>query len=149
MRFFLPALPLLCAMLVGCSVPTRTYDVSVKNEMTQPITVWVTKSGPPVERRWLSPEQLATYVNPPGDPIYGRAVPPGKTAHAGPLVGHFPEGTEAILRVYLGQHDLNELLAMGVRNPNRVDVTLPEGRSAYVVHEENGKLRVDPATKSF
>ncbi len=145
MRFPLLALPLLCTMLVGCSVPTRTYEISVKNEMTQPITVWVTKSGPPVKRRWLSPEQLATYVNPPGDPIAGRAVPPSKTAHAGPLVGHFPEGTEAILRVYLGQHTLDELLAMGVRNSDRVDVTLSPGRSAYLVHEANGKMQVDPA----
>ena len=142
MRLLFPFL--VVGMLIGCA-PTRTYQVAIKNELNQPITVWLTKSGPPVEGSWLSPEQLATYHNPIGGRIAGSAVPSGKVAEAGPLKGKFPAGTEAILRVYLGQHTLDELLATNSKNSTRVDVTLSPGRSDLIVRERDGKLAVEPS----
>ncbi len=141
--------------LIGCSGPTKSYSVAVRNDVDQPITVWLTKSGPPVEAAWLSPEQLATYENPRGEKIAGRAVPPGKVAETGEQKGKFPAGTDAVLRVYLGQHTLDELLATGSRdsrgsrNPNRVDVTLPLGRSNLIVQQKDGTLSVEPAGKKL
>jgi hypothetical protein len=150
MRFSLALLIVaLLLFITGCSGPTKTYSVAVKNELDQPITVWLTKSGPPVEASWLSPEQLATYENPRGEKIAGRAVPPGKVAETGNQKGHFPSGTEAVLRVYLGQHTLDELLATNTRSLNRVDVTLSPGRSDLVVQQKDGKLTVDSAGRKL
>jgi hypothetical protein len=50
----IPLLLLCC--VVGCnSMQQRTYDVSVKNDSTKPITIWLTKDGPAWERGWKSP----------------------------------------------------------------------------------------------
>ncbi|HEX8524307.1 MAG TPA: hypothetical protein VF669_18775 [Tepidisphaeraceae bacterium] len=136
---------LLLAVITGCSGPTRTFDVAVRNELNQPITVWLTKSGPPVEANWLSPEQLATYANPPEGKVPGVPVPPGKTAETGKISGHFPAGTEAVLRVYLGQRSLDELLATGARNPDRLDIPLQPGRSDLIIKNTTGRLSAEPS----
>ena len=144
MRFLVPTLALFFALMIGGCAPTRTYNVSVRNDLTQPITVWLTKSGPPAERKWLSPEQIARGELP-GGPIAGRTLPPGKTAQTGPVKGKFPQGTVAVLRIYLGQHTFDELLAMNRRDSSRVDVTLSPGASSLIVREQNGKLVAEPA----
>lgn len=137
--------PLLLLFVIGCSGPTQTYNVAVRNDLDQPITVWLTKNAPPAESHWLSPEQLATYENPTGERISGVVVPPGKTAETGNQKGHFPAGTEAVLRVYLGKHTLDELLATGPRSSSRIDVTLSPGRSDLIVREREGRLFVEPS----
>jgi len=144
---------ILCALLVslimGCSGPTNIYDITVRNDLAQPITVWLTKNGPPAESIWLSPEQIASGEAPRGERIAGRAVPPGKVAETGAVKGHFPTGTDAILRIYLGQHTLDELLAMSHRDSERLDVTLTPGKSTLIVHEQNGKLVADPTSSKL
>jgi hypothetical protein len=137
MRFLLLVLMMFA---VGCSGPTQTYQVTLRNDLTQPITVWLTKSGPPAEANWLSPEQVAVGEGPPGGRMAGTAVPSGKTAETPKISGKLPAGTSAILRVYVGQHTLDELLAMSRGNSNRLDVPLSPGDSNLIVRERDGKL---------
>jgi hypothetical protein len=141
-----PAALVAClCLLIGCAGRTQTYDISVKNDLDQPITVWLTKNGPPAEASWLSPEDLAMSQNPRGEKIAGRAVPPGKTAETGAIKGKFPSGTDAILRIYLGQHTLDELLSIGRKDTNRVEVVLSPGKSNLIVRQRDGKLAAEPA----
>lgn len=142
MRF---AFLLLVVFAVGCSGPTQTYNVTVRNDLNQPITVWLTKNGPPAEANWLSPEQIAVGEGPAGGRMAGTPVPSGKIAETGKISGKFPAGTNAILRVYVGQHTLDELLAMSRRNSSRLDVMLSPGETNLIVREEGGKLSAEPA----
>ncbi len=140
------ALPYLIGLLLlagGCTVG-RTYEVSVKNATDEPITIWLTKDGPPAEDQWLSPEQIA--INTPEAPqkIGGVVVPPGKSANAGPLKGQFYSDVHAILRVYAGQLTLAQLLAVSRGSPNRIDQILPPGASRWVV-EDGVRFRIQPA----
>src|SRR5688500_3931362 len=103
-RFMRFAPCLLIVLPVGCSA--RSYDVTVRNDLNQPITVWLTKSGPPAEANWLSPEQMAIGENTGPGRLSGVTIPAGKIAETGKVKGKFPKGTSAILRVYVGQHTL-------------------------------------------
>src|SRR5438552_12672165 len=59
-KSLIPPLSLLCLLLTGChNYESRTYDVTVHNRTAEPITIWLTKDGPPYEAGWLSPEDLA------------------------------------------------------------------------------------------
>ena len=53
-------------LCVGCSnVETRSYDITLKNDSTKPVIVWLTKNGPAYEKGWKSPEDYA--IEQPGD----------------------------------------------------------------------------------
>ena len=96
---------ILCAialLTIGCS-HTRTYDVAVKNELDEPVMLWLTKDGPPSEEKWRTPEEFAAL-----DPTEDRVVPgvvvqPGKSADTGEVEGKFRRSTNAVLRVYIGE----------------------------------------------
>src|SRR5262245_54356786 len=94
----------LCAV-VGCkSYATRVYDVTVKNDAASPITIWLTKDGPPFEPGWVAPEELAIESPKTADKVVGGVIiPEGKSADTGPLKGLFEPGTHAVLRVYGGR----------------------------------------------
>jgi hypothetical protein len=126
---------LLCLILSGChSYETRTYDVSVKNDSAGPITLWLTKSGEPFEPGWLSPEDIAIESpHQPAKMISGVVVPAGKTADTGPRVGQFDPSTAAVLRVYSGQLNFDQLLAAPADEKHRIDMRLHPGRSDLVV----------------
>jgi hypothetical protein len=122
-------------MLVGCqSYQTRVYDVSVKNYSSGPITIWLTKSGPPYEEGWMAPEDIAVESPKEADRIIGGViVPAGKTADTGPIQGRFEAPTRAILRVYGGKLTFDQLLASSEHDKNRVDIGLHPGKSELVV----------------
>jgi hypothetical protein len=131
--------------ICGCA-PTKTYQVTVRNDLNQPITVWLTKSGEPAEANWLSPEQIAIGENPAGGRMAGTPLPPGKIAETGKIKGKFPQGTQAVLRIYLGQHTLDELLAINRSNKAlRLDLWLDPGSTQLIVREEGGVLVAEPA----
>ena len=143
------------SLAAGCSTTQkRTYDVSVKNDTGQPITVWLTKDGPPVEKGWRSPEQVAIIAPGYEERIGGMPVPAGKTAYTGPLSGEFEPYTTAWLRVYEGKYQrFSDLLAVSPKSPKRVDQPLDVGKNHIVVREKNGKLFAEwetpePATKA-
>ena len=96
MKCFLVALGL--ALAGGCAGPSRSFDVVVHNQSELPVTLWLTKSGPPQEKGWYTPDEFVKA--PPDTPSPGVQLPPGKTADTGNVSGTFPRGTDAILLVY-------------------------------------------------
>jgi len=128
-------------LLVGCT-STRTYSVVVRNDSLQPMTLWLTKDGPPAELGWLSPEQLdrsGLAKNWPTDEL-GKVVPPGKVAELRPIEGHFDSGTSAVLRIYHGQLTFDHILAISQGSPNRADMMLEPG---------DNRIRIDKDGNAF
>lgn len=136
MLLLLPALPL----ALGCA-PTRTFEIAVRNETVQPITVGVSKEGGRYEPQWASPEDAALRTRGDNDNGWSSVVvPPGKTGVAGPVKGKFPRGAEAVLRVYAGDLRLSDVLAISRGSPDRVDVPLSPGRNAIIIRLDGKRL---------
>src|SRR4051812_42156655 len=105
-------------LFTGCqSGEKRTYDVTLKNLSSRPMTIWLTKNGPPWEEGWKSPEDIALESPQINERIGGIVVPPGKTASTGPKTGMFAPRVEAVLRIYHGQKMFNEILAIDRDSP--------------------------------
>jgi hypothetical protein len=142
MRTLSLLLLLLCP--IGCaSYETRTYDVTVKNDSSGPITIWLTKSGPPFEDGWLAPEDIA--IQSPRQPVKvigGVVVPQGKQADTGLRTGKFEPQAQAVLRVYTGQRTFDQLLASSEEDKSRVDMRLHPGRSELTVTGVPGAIQV-------
>ncbi len=147
MKYLLMLACLLLGM-VGCSsTETRTYDISVRNSTDHPITIWLTKDGPPAEKGWRSPEEIA--ISAPGheERIGGMVVPAGKTAYTEPVKGEFEPGCYAWIRVYDGKYSsFSELLAVSAKSPDRYDYALDVGKNSLVVLERNGRVVVEADT---
>jgi hypothetical protein len=125
---------------IGCA-ETRTFQIGVRNETTQPITCGLTKVGGKYEHQWRSPEQAVVRTT--GEDERGWdsvVVPPGELRSAGPVKGNFSGGAVAILRVYGGDLNLSDALAVSRGSPGRVDVPLEEGRNAIIIRDAGGKL---------
>ena len=132
---------LLMTTTLGCA-----YQAEVQNQTSEPVTLWLTKDGPPAEEGWFSPEQLAAM---PEDarPLYDLAiVPPGRTGVTEPMSGKFPRGTHAVLRVYEGQKELFHVLEDAkAGKERRVDKVLKKGMNRFVVVERDGTIAVEPS----
>ncbi len=134
------------AAALGCT-ETRTYRVSVRNDLDRPVTVCLTKTVGPAEAGWESPEELAGPAYPASDERPpGTVVPPGKTATEGPIPGEFyHDQGQADLRVYLGRPTLTQMNAVSRGSPDRVDVQLRPGVSRLVVQRgDDGRLQAVP-----
>lgn len=146
-RVFTPVSALLATLLLvagGCSdVEKRSYSVDVKNDSRTPVTVWLTKTGPVYENNWKSPEELAIETRRAGETIAGVVVPPGKTATVGPVQGKFAPNSLAVLRVYVGQHNFSELLAISKGAPDRRDLELRAGHNGFQVVDRGGQMLVE------
>ncbi len=132
-------------LATGCS-STKEYSfkISVRNETPGPVTIWLTKEGPPMEPGWRSPEQLA--IQSPGyeERIGGQLVPAGKTATTDLVKGKFEPGSSAWLRVYDGKYpSFSDLLAVSPKSAKRVDHPLDPGVNRLVVRARNGKIYVE------
>lgn len=135
MKVSLATLPILLIAL-GCTPPTqtRTYSISVKNESTQPVVLWLTKDGPPYEPRWASPEDIAIESPKMDDNrINWVTVDPGKLATSGDQAGRFENRTSAVLRIYVGATEFSDLLSMSFGSPTRADLDLVPGQNVFVV----------------
>ncbi|GIW77150.1 MAG: hypothetical protein KatS3mg104_2213 [Phycisphaerae bacterium] len=135
-----PRLLILTLFVVGCGPSVRSYSIVVKNESNIPMTVWLTKDGPPPETGWLSPEQIAMTGRETDDPISGVIIPPGKTAEIPSITGRFASGTQAVLRVYHGQKLFNDLLAASSGSASRTDVRLTPGPNQILI-DASGVVR--------
>src|SRR5438477_12897267 len=92
----------IASALLGCGA-TRSFQVEAKNQTARPITLWLTKDGPPAEDGWRTPEDLAAAAGVAHEPRYDFAVvEPGRTGYTDRVTGKFPSGTHAVLRVYDG-----------------------------------------------
>jgi hypothetical protein len=136
---------MLAVVAVGCG-SGKSYQVEVKNQTAQSVTLWLTKDGPPKEEGWYSPEELGAMPES-ARPGYDLAiVPPGKTGFTGKVSGEFPKGTEAVLRVYGGQKELFHLLEDAkAGKANRVDQVLKPGMNRLSVVDRGGQMVVEPA----
>ena len=133
---------LLALGVVGCnSGTTKSFSVEVHNQSTQPITLWLTKDGPPMQEGWLTPEKVVE--DPERKLKYDLAfVPAGKTGYTDPMPGEFPKGTNAVLRVYVGEKEVFDL----AKDANHVDTVLKPGSNRLLVVEQagGGGLVVEP-----
>lgn len=122
------------ATLVGCAPQTRSFTIVVTNDTPHELTLVLTKEGGPVEVNWISPEESAT-LTPQRDelPVSSVVVPPGKVARLGPVKGKFDPGGRAVLRVYAGAFDLDQMLSFPRGDPMRIDVVLQQGLNRLVV----------------
>jgi len=135
------ALLLLCT-LVGCA-SNRTFEVSVKNDTAEPLTIGLVKEGDPFERAWVSPEDAAIAQQEP-DPSMWASIPPGKTADTGPVSGKFNPSAQAILRIYEGKLNLSGILAISRGQPNRLDIRLHPGMNQFTVTQPSTQLVATP-----
>jgi hypothetical protein len=137
-------LTMCAAATAGChNVQTRSYDISVKNDSTKTVILWLTKNGPPWENGWKSPEEIAVESPRADEPFPFQTVPAGKTATATNVKGQFDAGTDAILRVYVGQYNFNELLAINRDSPSRIEVKLTPGANQFQVVDSGGLVSVN------
>ena len=129
------------SLITGCASPTKyNFAVSLRNATAGPITVGFVKKGPPNEPQWASPESF-TLLPPSRQPTeWGEVIVAGKIANVR-LSGEVYPGTPAYLRVYAGEHPLNELLAISRGTGGRLDLILDPGHNnAFVITDPNGRL---------
>jgi hypothetical protein len=135
----LPAL----LLVVGCT-PTYSFQVAVRNETKGPVTMGLVKEGGRGQPQWRTPESAAMGAEAGNERAWDSiVVPPGKTGYAGPVKGKFENDSRAVLRVYAGDLDLSDVLAISRGSPNRADIALEEGRNAIIVKESGGRLVYD------
>ena len=128
----------LLGVLVGCA-ETRTYQVSVKNNTGDPITIGLVKEGEPFEPQWASPEDAAIDGYEPSPRMWA-AIPPGKTADTGSVQGKFDQNAQAYLRVYQGSLNLSGILAISRGQPNRIDIPLHPGMNQFTVTRQGDRF---------
>ena len=144
-----PTLLLVCSAALtvwGCtSTRTDTFDVEIRNATSGPVTLSLSKNGPPYEPTWATPEDLA--IESPklreewaGGPSGMGVVPAGKTASVKGLKGRFDGGTRAFLRAYAGDLTISQMLARSQGSPDRVDVELVPGANRIVLIDKSGRI---------
>jgi len=128
-------------MSFGCAA-RQTFDVTVTNRLSDPITVWMTKakpaSGDEYEKGWMPPEVVAVGTVGSGQQLGGVAINPGETAHT-TLTGTIANDDVAVLRVYRAV-DLNAILGLSRGSPDRVDVPLDPGKTDIDIIRQNGQI---------
>jgi hypothetical protein len=138
------ALAILSLFAVGCA-PQQTFDVTVTNKLSDPITVWMTKEKPPKDNNyedgWMPPEFIAIGTTA-SQHLGGVAIELGETAHTA-LKGTIASDDVAILRVYRAT-DLNMMLTMHYGDPNRLDIPLGPGITDIDIVRQNGQMASVP-----
>ena len=131
---------LLAPLAAGCAGPSKSYNVTVHNNADLPVTLWLTKDGPPPEKGWYTPDEFLQA--PPGERSPGVQLPAGKTAHTGNVSGTFPQGTHAVLLIFRAGSSAN---APGKSEP--LTVPLEPGKSdlAVAVNDKGQLLVTKPA----
>lgn len=146
MNFMLRTIVLLSPLLfcIACNrYDRRTYEVVVVNQTAQPLTIGLTKNGPPFERDWAAPEDVAVLNHRDSEAAWGLRLEAGKTASSKRVDAKFEPQTLAILRVYVGDLTMDEILAASLNSPSRRDIRLRQGKNVVTVTETRGAVRVD------
>ena len=128
----------LLVLATGCA-HTQTYQVELKNQTHEAVTIGLVKEGDPFERQWVSPEDAAIHGEAPSAANWA-AIPSEKTADTGPVQGRFKRNARAVLRVYQGKLSLAEILAVSRGQRNRLDIPLHPGLNHVVVSDEDGRF---------
>lgn len=136
-------LPLLLVSVACNRYERRTYDVTVINNSLGPITVGLTKNGPPFDGDWAAPEDVAVMNHRDSEAAWGLRLESGKRGQNKRVDARFAPQTLAVLRVYIGELTMDDILAASASAPNRRDVRLREGVSVVTVNETRGKVTID------
>jgi hypothetical protein len=132
----------LLALATGCSSSpeTRIYRVTVRNKTDGPITVGLTKNGPPQEPGWLSPEEM-TDIPPSRRPDHWGQVLDKDMKASVKVEGKFDADVHAFLRVYRGTAPIADLLAKSHGTGSRADVALtPTVINDYTIEDHAGQI---------
>jgi hypothetical protein len=128
-------------LVVGCGPVTREYTINVKNDFDQPMTIVLTKDGPPMDLSWLPPEDLAAMRNaPPEAHVNGVVIPPGKSAEQTRST-QFDSGVSAMLRIYYGEQTPMTMVGVSPGSPNRQDIRLSPGLNTFVIDKSGKAVR--------
>ena len=142
-RLTLAAVALAGLLFTGCA-RTESFEVFVRNETAEPVTLVLTKSGPPFERLWAAPEDLA-IESPDSDERHGYVLlEPDREADVA-LTGRFDRNSRGYLRVYRGDLQISDMSAIGPVSPNRIDLPLRPGPNTFVVRDAGGRLSAGEA----
>ena len=133
---------LLLLLLPACAhVQTHSFEIAIKNETARPISLGLVKNGPPQEQGWIAPHEVAMMAPQLADRHWGWVVGPGESKTFGPHSGHFQAGTQPMLRIFAGTPTIDEMVAFSRDDPERLDIYLWPGKSAYVIRDVGGKLQ--------
>ena len=133
-------------LLPACTqVEKRSFQFSLKNETATPLSAGLTKNGPPREEGWIAPHEVAMMAPQLSDRKWGWVIKPGETKMLGPFTGHFEPNVQAILRIYAGTPTIEEMVSFSRDDPERLDIYLWPGKSAYVIHNVGGRLQYQSA----
>ena len=146
------AIPLLLAfafLSTGCQpqAEERVFEIELHNNLSVPVTIFLTKTGPPQEIGWLSPEELASLPINQDPPQVGVVIPAGGGARRAGIVGHFWPNSDAVLRVYRNTGTLEQFAAISQGDPARLDLYLHAGFNKFIItpdHEGMSAQRDEP-----
>jgi hypothetical protein len=126
----------------------RSFEISIRNETARPLSIGLVKNGPPTEEGWLAPHDVAIMAPQLSDRKWGLVVKPGEGKVMGPHVGNFAPSVQAILRIYAGTPTIEEMIAFPKTDPERLDIYLWPGKSAYVIRNVGGRLAYQRAEEA-
>jgi len=118
----------------------KTFEIWIKNETAHPLSLGLIKNGPPTEEGWIAPHEVAMMAPQLTDHKWGWVLAPGQSKTFGPYSGRFAEHVQAILRIYEGTPTIDEMIAFSRDDPDRLDIYLWPGKSAYVIRNASGRL---------
>jgi hypothetical protein len=129
----------------ACSAPKAAFEVEITNAARTQFVAGLVKRLPSPQRplpedNWAAPEDIAIHAPPLTARHWGRLIKPGQTIIIGPQTGHFPDGVRPVLRIYGGDPTVEEALAVGRADPDRLDIDLWPGRSAYIITTDDKRL---------
>jgi hypothetical protein len=125
-------------LTIGCA-PKVTFELQVANKSNSPLTVGVVKEGGPYERDLAGPDKWAIESPLDSLPQWGHVIPVGRILNSPQITGTFPQGSTAYLRVYRGQPNHAQLIAVSNPSPDRVDVLLFPGVNQLVIRDDPQK----------
>jgi hypothetical protein len=141
MRVLLITIVLFAVAGCGPRIHTESYDVWVRNDTSDPLTIGLVKGGPPFEVQWASPQVMATRVDVDENWLWGQTIPAGRTAETR-VKGRFYSGDQAWLRAYRGEdRSLDDLLTVARQSGDRLDMRLRPGRNDIIITDERHHLR--------
>jgi hypothetical protein len=132
-------LALLC--VAGCAGNVRNFQISLTNDTPNPLTIALTKSGPPLEAKWASPEDVVARRVSPDQTSGMTVIQPSKTVNS-TVSGRFEKNSEPVLRVYSGAMTLSEMLSAKT-GVNRFDLPLKDGSNKFIVRQGGQGLNIE------
>ena len=134
---------LVACVAIGCESSGR-FEVMVRNQTDLPLSVGFVKNGPPVDLAWASPTEMLLTRPKERNRRWGTVIPAGETGVIGPQQGKFKTGVTAFVAIYVGDKTTLDLTAVSSDSPDQLWIPIPNGRSAFEIHNDQGQLVAQP-----